>query len=106
MTTVAMSRTRRERSALAIALVSALEPVTQNSSVSTTPLNAISPANYKFSYKGTNELQGRMVHVYQVKPREKRVGLFKGRIYIDVYTGSLVRAEGRPVKSPSLTGVM
>jgi len=65
-------------------------------------LNAISPANYKFSYKGTNELQGRMVHVYQVKPREKRVGLFKGRIYVDVYTGSLVRAEGRPVKSPSL----
>ncbi len=65
-------------------------------------LNAISPANYKFSYKGTNELQGRMVHVYQVKPREKRVGLFKGRIYVDVYTGSLVRAEGRPVKSPSI----
>ena len=65
-------------------------------------LNAISPANYRFSYKGTNELQGRMVYVYQVKPREKRVGLFKGRIYVDVYTGSLVRAEGRPVKSPSL----
>ena len=65
-------------------------------------LNAISPANYKFSYKGTNELQGRIVHVYQVKPREKRVGLFKGRIYVDVYTGSLVRAEGRPVKSPSI----
>jgi len=65
-------------------------------------LNAISPANYKFSYKGTNELQGRMVHVYQVKPRQRRVGLFKGRIYVDVYTGSLVRAEGRPVKSPSL----
>lgn len=65
-------------------------------------LNAISPANYKFSYKGTNELAGRTVHVYQLKPREKRAGLFKGRIYVDVYTGSLVRAEGRPVKSPSL----
>jgi hypothetical protein len=65
-------------------------------------LNAISPANYKFSYKGTNELEGRMVHVYQLKPREKRAGLFKGRIYVDAYTGSLVRAEGRPVKSPSL----
>ncbi len=65
-------------------------------------LNAISPANYKFSYKGTNELQGRMVHVYQLKPRQKRVGLFKGRIYVDAYSGSLVRAEGRPVKSPSL----
>jgi hypothetical protein len=65
-------------------------------------LNAISPANYKFSYKGTNQLEGRLVHVYQLKPRQKRAGLFKGRIYVDAYTGSLVRAEGRPVKSPSL----
>jgi hypothetical protein len=65
-------------------------------------LNAISPANYKLSYKGTNELQGRTVHVYQLKPRQKRAGLFKGRIYVDAYTGSLVRAEGRPVKSPSM----
>jgi hypothetical protein len=65
-------------------------------------LNAISPANYKLSYKGTNELQGRTVHVYQLKPRQKRASLFKGRIYVDAYTGSLVRAEGRPVKSPSM----
>ena len=64
--------------------------------------NAISPANYKFSYKGSSEFAGRLVHVYQLKPREKRAGLFKGRIYVDAYTGSLVRAEGRPVKSPSL----
>jgi hypothetical protein len=65
-------------------------------------LNAISPANYKFSYKGTNQLDGRLMHVYQLKPRLKRAGLFKGRIYVDAYTGSLVRAEGKPVKSPSL----
>ncbi len=65
-------------------------------------LNAISTANYKFSYKGTNQLDGRLVHVYQLKPRQKRAGLFKGRIYVDAYTGSLVRAEGKPVKSPSL----
>jgi hypothetical protein len=65
-------------------------------------LNAISPANYKFSYKGTSQLDGRMVHIYQLKPRRKRAGLFKGRIYVDAYTGSLARAEGRPVKSPSL----
>jgi hypothetical protein len=64
--------------------------------------NAISTANYKFSYKGINQLDGRQVHVYQLKPREKRAGLFKGRIYVDAYTGSLVRVEGRPVKSPSL----
>jgi len=65
-------------------------------------LNAISPANYKFSYKGTTEVQGRVVHTYQVKPRHKRAGLFKGRIYLDAYTGSMVRAEGVLAKSPSL----
>jgi hypothetical protein len=65
-------------------------------------LNAISPGNYRFSYKGTSQLEGRQVHVYQLKPRQKRAGLFKGRIYVDAYTGSLVRVEGRPVKSPSL----
>jgi hypothetical protein len=65
-------------------------------------LNAITPTNYKFSYKGVGQLNGRVVHIYQLKPRQKRSGLFKGRIYIDAYTASIVRAEGRAVKSPSL----
>ena len=64
--------------------------------------NALSAANYKFSYKGTSQMGGRLLHVYQLKPRQKRSSLFKGRIYVDAYTGSLVRAEGRPAKSPSL----
>jgi len=66
-----------------------------------TSLTAITPANYKFSFKGTSQLDGRIVHVYQLKPRKKRVGLFKGRLYLDVFTGSLVRVEGSAVKSPS-----
>jgi hypothetical protein len=65
-------------------------------------LTALSPANYKFSYKGTAAIDDRTVHVYQVKPRKKRTGLFKGRIFLDAHTGSLVRAEGAAVKSPSL----
>jgi hypothetical protein len=64
-------------------------------------LTALTPANYKFSFKGTVELNDRLVHVYQTKPRKKRVGLFKGRIFLDAYTGALVRAEGNVVKSPS-----
>ena len=64
-------------------------------------LTAISEANYKFSYKSTPMIQGRLMHVYQVKPRKKRVGLFKGRIYLDAYTGSLAYATGTVVKSPS-----
>jgi len=62
---------------------------------------AITPANYKFSFKGTVELNDRLVHVYQTKPRKKRVGLFKGRIFLDAYTGALARTEGTVIKSPS-----
>ena len=62
---------------------------------------ALSEQNYKFSYKGREQVDGREVHVFQVKPRRKEPGLFKGRIYVDTLTGSLRRAEGRLVKSPS-----
>ncbi|HXZ31375.1 MAG TPA: hypothetical protein VEH30_03775 [Terriglobales bacterium] len=65
-------------------------------------LNALTPANYKIAYKGTGQLQARIVHIYQVKPRHKRSGLFKGRVYLDAFTASMVRAEGKPVKSPSI----
>lgn len=63
---------------------------------------AISDLNYKFNYHGDDQIGGRVVHVYSVKPRDKRVGLFKGHIAVDVTTGTLVRAEGEFVKSPSV----
>lgn len=62
---------------------------------------AISRENYKFSYRGTTEVDGRLTHVFQVKPHRKRLGLFKGHIFVDAYRGTLVRVEGRLVKSPS-----
>ena len=65
------------------------------------PETAITTRNYKFNYKGVKEIDGRQVHVFDVKPREKRVGLFRGRIYIDMLTGTLRRAEGQAIKSPS-----
>lgn len=63
---------------------------------------ALSDDNYKFSYRGTSQLQNRLVHVFQVKPQTNHSGLFKGKIYLDAHTGSMVRAEGRVAKSPSL----
>jgi hypothetical protein len=62
---------------------------------------AISSANYKFSFKGTEEVNGVPVHVFAVKPRQKRPGLFKGKIYLEAHSGAIVRAEGELVKSPS-----
>jgi hypothetical protein len=62
---------------------------------------AITEGNYKFSYKGMGEIDGRPMHVFHVKPRGKRPGLFKGRIYLDASTGSLRRAEGTLVRTQS-----
>jgi hypothetical protein len=63
--------------------------------------SAITEANYKFSYKGTQTVNGYLVHVFQLKPRHKAQGLFKGKIYLDASSGMLRRMEGRVAKSPS-----
>jgi hypothetical protein len=63
--------------------------------------SAINERNYKIAYKGTEDLGGYLTHVYQLKPRRKSSSLFKGKIYVDAYTGSLRRAEGTLSKSPS-----
>jgi hypothetical protein len=62
---------------------------------------AINLANYTFSYKRSETTGGQVLHVYAVKPRRKSPGLFKGEITLDATTGSLRRAKGTMVKSPS-----
>lgn len=62
----------------------------------------ITPKNYKFRYKGVTSRNGQDVHVFEVKPFEKRVGLFKGQIWIDSATYLPVREEGEFVKNPSV----
>ena len=62
----------------------------------------VTPANYKFKYKGAIEDDGRDVHVFQVTPRKKRVGLYRGEIWIDASTFLRVRETGSWVKNPSI----
>ena len=62
---------------------------------------ALNQQNYKFAFKGESPVAGRALYVYQVKPRAKLPGLFKGRIYLDSRSGALCRAEGELVKMPS-----
>jgi len=78
-------------------LQSEVEHVQKNEGAQT----ALSAQNYKFSYKGSEKLDGHDVHIFAVKPRKKVPGLFKGKIYVDAFNGSLRRAEGMVVKSPS-----
>lgn len=69
---------------------------------SQSPENAITPANYKFKYRGVSQRDGQLVHVFQVAPRKKRVGMFKGELWLDAKTGMPVREAGRLVKTPSV----
>jgi hypothetical protein len=62
---------------------------------------AITPVNYKFKYKGMEDWNGRTVYVMHVNPRHKRVGLFKGELWLDAETYMPVRESGSFVKSPS-----
>ncbi len=66
------------------------------------PVIAVTPQNYKFKYKGLKGIEGRDVHVFEVTPRQKREGLFKGEVWIDAGTYLKVRESGYLVKNPSI----
>lgn len=63
---------------------------------------SITPANYKFKYRGLQDHEGRQAYVFGVSPRRKQVGLFKGELWIDPQTYMPIRESGRFVKSPSI----
>jgi len=63
----------------------------------------LSPENYKFKLKGQRLGNGGAnVYVFQVSPRRKRVGLFKGEVWLDARTYLPVYEKGRLVKNPSV----
>jgi hypothetical protein len=62
---------------------------------------ALTPQNYKFKFKATQNWNGRQVYVLHVNPRHKKVGLFKGELWLDAETYMPVRESGSFVKSPS-----
>ena len=63
----------------------------------------ITPANYKFKYKGQVPSQANTpAFVFQLTPRKKKVGLFKGEMWIDCKTYLPVFEKGTLVKPPSV----
>jgi hypothetical protein len=64
---------------------------------------AITEANYKFKYKGEKQTTtGQSVYVFSLNPRKKKVGLFKGEMWLDRQTCLPVFEKGRLVKNPSI----
>ena len=63
----------------------------------------LTPANYKFKLKGERATAGsETVYVFQVAPRKKRIGLFKGELWLDSQSYLPVLEKGRLVKNPSI----
>lgn len=62
---------------------------------------AVNFKNYKFNFRGVETDGGQQLFIFQVKPRHKTPGLFKGTIFLDAQSASLRRMEGTLVKSPS-----
>ncbi len=63
---------------------------------------AISPANYRFRFRGKKPSDGGAVYVYQLSPREKKVGLFKGELWLDANSCLPVLERGKLVRNPSI----
>jgi hypothetical protein len=63
---------------------------------------SITPANYKFKFHGLEDREGQSVYVFHVTPRKKRVGFFKGEVWLDPQTCMPLREQGRFVKNPSI----
>jgi len=63
---------------------------------------ALTPENYNFKYKGKADLDGRETYLFDVSPKRKRQGVFRGQLWIDTATYLRVEESGYLVQSPSV----
>jgi len=62
----------------------------------------ISPENYTFRLRGEVKTGIGSAYVYDITPRKRRPGLFKGQIWIEAGTGAEVLISGRLEDAPSI----
>jgi len=62
----------------------------------------ITPEFYKFKYKGLVQRDSQEVHLFQVSPKKKRPGTFKGELWLDQATCLPIRESGTLSKNPSV----
>jgi len=63
---------------------------------------AVSRQNYGFTYNKISDYNGLAAYVFLLKPRRKRVGLFRGELWLTADTAAPLRLWGDFVKSPSI----
>ena len=63
---------------------------------------AINADNYRFNYWGRYGSDGWVLHLFELKPKRKRLGLYEGWLWIRADSAMPVRESGRLVKNPSV----
>ena len=63
---------------------------------------AINADNYDFAYRGMYGSGDWVLHLFELKPKKKRLGMYKGWLWIHAATGMPVRESGRLIKNPSV----
>lgn len=63
---------------------------------------AINEENYKFKYRGEYGEGDWKLHLFELRPRHKKMGLFRGWLWIQDSTGLPVRESGLLVRNPSV----
>lgn len=62
---------------------------------------ALTPANYKFQFAGTESLDGRPAYILEVEPVKDSKFLYRGRIWVDAVDFAVVKIKAEPAKNPS-----
>ena len=62
----------------------------------------ITPDNYKFHYRGVYPWGAGKLHLFELTPRRKEIGLFQGWLWVDDATGLPVREQGEFARNPSV----
>ena len=62
---------------------------------------ALTPANYKFEFEGTESAGGRTLFVLKVRPKADSKFLYRGKIWVDSQDYAVTRIDAEPSKNPS-----
>ncbi len=66
----------------------------------------ITPENYRFQLRGQVNTGNGCAYVYDITPRKRRPGLFKGQIWIDGATGAELLVSGQFAEAPLTSGAI
>jgi hypothetical protein len=62
---------------------------------------ALTNANYKFQFLGTETLNDRPAYILSVEPLKESKFLYRGKIWVDATDFAVVKVEAGPAKNPS-----